>query len=169
MKTRWGLCAVFGLVSAALAGDGLKVKTGLWEVTYTTQVKGSMIPAASLAQMPPERRAQVEAAMKKRAAQGPHSATHRNCVTAKDLEQGAFNSDPSEHCTNTVVKQTANHQEVTVVCKDGDETRRGRMVIDAPSADRMTGTVDMATDEGSMNMQLAGKWLGASCAGAEKD
>lgn len=155
-------------ISSAVAATGLNVKTGLWEVTYTVKTEGSMIPKSVLDQMPPERRAKMEAAMKQRAAAGPHTNTSKSCVTAKDLQKGAFEADPDGGCKQTVVSQTATHQEVKFVCTEDGETRTGRMTVDATSSDRMHGNVEIVTPNGKVNTQLDGKWIKASCTEADE-
>jgi hypothetical protein len=155
-------------ISSAIAGTALNVKTGLWEVTYTIKTEGSMIPKSVLDQMPPDRRAKMEAAMKQRAAAGPRTHSSKSCVTAKDLQTGAFEPNPDGGCKQTLVSQTSTHEEVKFVCTEDGETRTGHMTVDATSSDRMRGNVEIVTANGKVSTQLDGKWIGASCAG-DKD
>jgi len=163
------LIAALLLGAAAYAAGGFNVKIGLWEVTYTVKTEGSMIPKSVLEQMPADRRAKVEAAMKQRASGPPRMHTIKSCVTEKDLQNGAFDADPDGDCKKTILAQTAMHQEVKFVCTEDGETRTGHMVIDAKSNDTMQGSVEIETADGKVDTQLSGKWLGANCAGADKD
>jgi hypothetical protein len=162
---KWSLLATLA-VAPAFPADPIRIKPGLWQMNYVSTVDGMMIPEATLQQMPPTRRAAIEAQMKKRAAT-PTRTTLKSCVTAEELAKGAFRPDPEADCRNTVVKQSATHSEVTFVCKDNEVTRTGRMVIDAPSDTQMKGTVDMSAPRGKVSVQIDGKWLGASCAGTD--
>jgi Protein of unknown function (DUF3617) len=147
------------------AADGLDVSTGLWEVTYTTAMNGMMMPQSMLDSMTPEQREKFTASMQKRAAAGPQTRTVKSCVTAKDLKEGAFQGENDANCKQTVVAQTKNKQEAMIQCS-GAESRTGHMKIEASDRNHMTGTMDMSAGNGKVNMQLAGKWLNASCAGA---
>ncbi|MEO8017942.1 MAG: DUF3617 family protein [Pseudomonadota bacterium] len=170
MKQLASLFAASVLVlTTAHAATGLNVKTGLWEVTYTTKMEGSIIPKSALEQMPPERRAKVEASMKQRASAPPRAHTLKSCVTDKDLQKGAFDADPDGGCKKTLVSQSATHQEVKFVCTDDGETRTGHMTVDAKSNDRMQGAIEIVTPNGKVNTQLSGKWIGVSCAAADKE
>lgn len=157
------------VLAAAHAATGLNVKTGQWEVTYTTKMEGSMIPKSVLDGMPPERRAKMEAAMKQRASGPPHARSMKSCITDKDLQKGAFDADPDANCKKTLVSQTATHQEVKFVCTEDGETRTGHMTVDATSNDRMQGNIEIVTADGKVNMQLSGKWVGATCADEDKE
>jgi len=157
------------VLTTAHAATAFNVKTGLWEVTYTTKMEGSMIPKSVLEGMPAERRAKMEAAMKQRAAAGPRTHTMKSCVTDKDLQKGAFDADPDGGCKKTLVSQTATHQEVKFVCTEDGETRTGHMTVDAKTNSSMQGAVEIVTAGGKVNTQLSGRWLSASCAGAEKE
>jgi hypothetical protein len=154
-------------IGTAYAADGLQLKTGVWDVTYIVKMEGSMIPKSALEKMPPERRAAVEAAMKKRAAAPAKPRATKSCVTAEDLRKGAFDADPDSNCKKTLVSQTSTHQELKFVCTEDGETRTGRMTIDAPSSDRMQGNVEIVTSNGKVSTQLTGVWAGPTCTGKE--
>jgi len=156
-------------LTTAHAATGLNVKTGLWEVTYSVKMEGSMIPKSTLDAMPPERRAKMEAAMKQRAAGPPRVHTIKSCITDKDLQKGAFEADPDGGCKKTLVSQNATHQEVTFVCTEDGETRTGHMTVDSKSSSSMQGSVEIVMADGKASTQLSGKWLNASCAGMAKE
>ncbi|MGC4028509.1 MAG: DUF3617 family protein [Steroidobacteraceae bacterium] len=149
------------------AAEPLNVKTGLWQIDYAMDMQGMLIPESVLAQMPPDQRAKVEASMRQRAAQGTHRNVMKSCIKAEDLARGAFNADPDSKCRNTVVKQTANHQEMTFVCQQDGETRTGRMTLDALSNERIRSNVEIETPKGKVKTTMDGKWLGKSCAGED--
>lgn len=149
--------------SAAWAGTGLDVKTGLWTVTTTTDIQGSMIPAAAMANIPPAQRAKIEAAMKARSAAGPKSHVTKNCVTEKDLQDGAFRADKEDReCVYKITSQTATRQEGTMVC-GGDEKRTGKIKIEALSREHVKGQIDIVSERGRVAVQLDSQWVGANC------
>jgi hypothetical protein len=157
--------------TVVLAADGLDVKTGLWEMTYTSDIQGSFVPQATLDQMTPAQKAQLAAAARKQAAQGPRTWTEKTCVTAKDLKAGAFRAPDDQDdpdCKFTMKSQTRTLQEGSTVC-GGAEARRGDMKIEAQGRDRIKGSITVASKGGNLSMQLAGKWLSDSCAGADDD
>jgi hypothetical protein len=151
------------VLATAFAANGLNVKTGLWEVTYTSKIEGSLIPKSVLDSMPPDRRAKMEQAMAARAAAPPKTHKSQTCVTAEDLAKGAFDAEPDANCKNTLVSQNATHQEVKFECMEDGEARTGDMTVDALSNESMKGNIEIVTGNGKVTTQLSGKWLGAKC------
>ena len=149
----------------ACAAEGLDVNPGLWEVTSTTATSGMMMPQSVLDSMPPEQREKMKAAMQKRAAAGPRTRTVKSCVTAKELKEGAAWGDNEASCKRTVIVQSKNRQEMSIQCS-GETSRNGHLKIEAPDRNHMTGAMEMTTGAGKVTMQLAGKWMSSSCAGA---
>lgn len=172
MTTRRGLgLPALAVVPLCMAADGLNLTPGLWELTYTTGVSGIVLPQAALDQMTPEQKARMDAALKKRETAGPRTHTVKNCITAEELKKGAFTGqeeDAGENCTNKIVTQTATKQELSVSCT-GKQSRNGRVQIEAPDNKHLKGVIDMASAGGKVNMQLSGKWLATSCAGADDE
>jgi hypothetical protein len=171
MVTVIGTAAALRLAYAGPPAVGLDVKPGLWEITTTTALQGSMIPPAQLERMSPEQRARIAAMMAKRAAAGPKSFVRKSCVTAQELQRGAFRAGDDQddaNCKHAVVRQTATAQEMTMVCT-GDSAHSANMRIEAVDRDHIKGVISVRSEGGKSAMQLAGRWLGASCAGAEDD
>jgi Protein of unknown function (DUF3617) len=165
------LATLMTVSTVALSAEGLDVKTGLWEMTYTSDVQGSFVPQATQDRMTPAQKAQLAAAAKKQAAQGPRTWTEKTCVTAKDLQAGAFRTSDDQgdpDCKYTMKAQTRTLQEDSTVC-GGAEARRGDMKIEALGRDRIKGSVNVDSRSGKMSMTLAGRWLSDSCAGADDD
>ncbi|MGB8694197.1 MAG: DUF3617 domain-containing protein [Steroidobacteraceae bacterium] len=163
-----GLLALSLASLAASAAEPLNVKLGLWEMSTTAATSGSMIPPALLAQMSAEQRARIEAAMKQRAG-GGHTSSSKTCVTKEDLLRGSVNANKDEdqkNCTYRVVTQTATRMETHFHCT-GEGARDGEMKMEAVSPEQLKGAVQVTTPEGKVTVQLAGRWLGSSCAGAK--
>lgn len=165
------LVTLMTVSTVALSAEGLDVKTGLWEMTYTSDIQGSFLPQATLDQMTPAQKAQLAAAAKKQAAQGPQTWKEKTCVTAKDLQAGAFRASDDQDdpdCKFTMKSQTRTLQEGSTACS-GAEARHTAMKIEALGRDRIKGSITADSTSGKMNMQLSGKWLSDSCAGADDD
>jgi hypothetical protein len=160
----------FAAIGSA-AADGLDVKTGLWEMTYTTEVRGTLMPKATLDKMTPEQRARFAAAQKKQDAQGPKTITDKTCVTEEDLRKGAFRSEEEKadsDCKYTPGIRTSTVQEETMVCK-GENARHGTFKVESIGRDRIKGLYTGGGDSGNVSLQFSGKWLGTSCAGADDE
>jgi hypothetical protein len=157
--------------SLAWAAQGLNVRTGLWQMTYTMQnAGGPTMPKDVMDQLTPEQHARLAAAQQARAGMGPKTRTTKTCVTDKDLQRGAFRSDKSddgEDCKYTMTAQTATLQEGTTSCGGGKV--KGQVRIEALGPEKVQGRMNMTGPGFSSSMQMSGTWLGASCAGAKKD
>lgn len=154
-----------------LAADSLQVKTGVWETTTTMQMSGMSIPADTLAKMPPAQRAQMEQMMRNMGAGAPRTDKRKSCVTEKDLKEGAFRNpaENNQQCKYTTVSSTARHQEYTFQCSEQGHIANGRMVLDAADSMHVQGTADVKSDAANINIKFTSQWLGANCAGADKD
>jgi len=157
-----------GLPSLAQA-DTFNARPGAWEMTTTTVITGMPIPAEQLAQMKPEQRAKMEAAMKARAAQ-PRSHTYRQCVTQKDLDQSRMlkpeGDGEEDKCTRKVVSKTPARMVVEQACP-APNASTSKMTFEAPTPEKMVASIDMARGgaNGKIHVDISGHWLGASCAG----
>ena len=85
--------------SQVVRAEPFDLKLGAWEMTYTTETSGGMIPQAALEKMPPAQRAKLEAAMKKHEAAGTRTRTHQSCVTKEDLKRSGFGDPDRKDCT----------------------------------------------------------------------
>ena len=95
MRTRLFFVALIASATA-FASDTLDVKTGLWEITYTTATHGTLIPQSTLDKLTPEQRAKLQASMKAQQAAGPKAHTDQTCVTEEDLKKGAFRDEDDD-------------------------------------------------------------------------
>jgi hypothetical protein len=159
------------LTMPLLAGSAeqLNIKTGLWEITSTTQMSGTpQLPKEVTAKMTPEQRARLEADMKS-AAKDAKKSTDRSCITQKDIQNPFHGSN--ENCKQSIVRTTSTTQEVNLVC-NGEPKGTGFIRITTPTPETMTGVMDIRMGDGkdSLNLKanLTGRWLGADC-GDEAD
>lgn len=148
----------------------LNVKTGLWEVTFTTTTSGTPpIPAEMLAKMTPEQRAKFEERVKARNAAPPQAHTEKECLTEEELKKETlFGSDEDDkECKRTILSSTSSKVEARVDCESDGVKRSGTMTIEALSPENVKGTMHMtaASEERAMNVNstFAAKWLGAAC------
>jgi len=164
----FGLSAALGALPV-LAADALQVKTGLWETTATSTITGMSLPAEQLAKIPPAQRAQMEQMLKQQTA--PRTSTDRSCITQKDLQDGAFRRQATQdgNCTYKLVMATARHQEWAFQCSNEVGGATGTMTVDAPDSTHMRGQLQMKSSRGNASIALAGQWISASCAGADKN
>ncbi len=154
--------------TVALAADGLDVKPGLWQMSFTTEARSTSMPPEAMAKLTPEQRAKVAAALQKQAERGPRTFTRKTCITAEDLKAGAFReAEDDKSCKYVVKEQTRVLQEGTLVCT-GDEPHGGTMRVEAIGRDHIKGSVGREGPNGKISMQMTGEWISTSCAGADE-
>jgi hypothetical protein len=152
----------------ALAADRLNVRTGLWEITTSTEISGMpQLPAEVLANMTPEQRAQLAAVLGGNG-KGPRVDKNQECVTEKDLEE-PFKAQDRKECQSTVVKSSATQQDISLVCT-GEHPAKGKLHVETPTPESMRGTIEIVAGDGDQPMtiksKLTGKWLGKECKGS---
>lgn len=169
------ILGVSGLWASALVAGGkikpLNVKTGLWQTTATTTVRGSLgIPPEMAARLTPAQRAKFEAAIKREGNGTPRTRTYKNCLTEKDLTEDPFTDRTqrdSIKCQKTVVHSTGTELEVRESCTDGSSKSDIHISFHATSAQHVTGSGNVVMTIGghTMNsvMKLDSKWLSAAC------
>ncbi|MEZ5501566.1 MAG: DUF3617 domain-containing protein [Halioglobus sp.] len=153
---------VFALSAHA---EPLDIKPGLWTNTSTTTISGMPVPAEALKNMPPEQRAQLEAAMKAHQSAGPETITEETCITKEDLNK-PFDNEDNENCTNTIVSATAAHAEYKIDCT-GSDAHHGVMKIDALSRESVKFTLLMKTDNATVTNETVSKWVADDCGNVE--
>lgn len=168
MKNTALLALAFGvaLVTGAVAAT-LDVKPGLWEVTTQGETTGMPpIPPQVLAQMPPQQREQMMAAMQGRMNQ---PSVSRSCVTQKMLDRGmTFDRPNNKQCTQTVTGSTARSLDVKVVCTGEQQQKTsGTIHMDSANRESFAGALNMVSTDGTNAMTIKrtmqGKWLGSDC------
>lgn len=148
------LLGLLTLAAGAAAGaEPLNIKPGLWNMSTTTALSGSMLPPALLAQMSPEQRARIEASLKQQGAKG-HAGSSKTCVTKEDLARGSVHTDPAadqKDCRYQVASQTATHMETHFQCT-GQAARAGEMKFDAVSPEQIKGAIQVTTTHGKVTV-----------------
>jgi hypothetical protein len=149
------------LSSLSAHTEPLDVKLSLWETTSTTDFSGMPVPDEVIKNMPPDRRARFETAMKAHQANGPKSHTEKTCLTKEDLNRPFVKND-DKNCKNTIVSATRTHAEYKFACA-GPEAHRGVMHIEVLSRESVKITVKMNTGNGSVTKETTSKWVAADC------
>ena len=171
------------LLAGASDGQVLKQrKPGLWEIQYAGEDSASKAKQAEMAErlknMPPEKRAQMEAYTREHGigmTTGPGGMpmmTMRVCLTPQDIadESGQSlirNPKRDSDCTTRIIKQTASEIQIAAHCAGpgGGSTDTETRVFDVSPTHY---SVDMKGrgPRGDMHMQQQARWLGADCKGA---
>lgn len=154
-----------------LAADKLNIKTGLWEISATTNFSGMPpLPKEVLDQLSPEQRAELEKSMKRSGTDDSRTDVSRECITERDLEKPFESANPDD-CTQEIVRSTRTTQEVRLTCT-GEYKGSGSFVINTPTSETMTGVLDISVGNGPDPMKIKanmkGRWLGPDC-GEEAD
>ena len=146
----------------------LNIKEGLWEMTVTHSMIGMpAIPPDTLAKMPPEQRARLEAAMKQNGAGGPTTDVHKECVTKEKLEKQSPFSDDRKECSRTVLNSTGSKLEIKVHCEEKQSSTDASLLLEAVSADNVKGSMQSVTNTTgrtmNMNFTFSSRYLGPAC------
>ena len=150
------------------------VKPGLWRTTTSVQTAGALpMSEADLAQLPPQMRAQFEAAMKAAMAQSAQPHTFTSCLTAERLRKTLFfNFAHSPDCKRTVVSTAASRWEMHEECA-GAAQRTTTARFQALSPEEITGETQISMTKGEHRLTSKGsvhsQWLGADCGNVKPD
>ena len=162
------------LLVAASCATAQTQKPGLWEVTSQIQSGGQDMGAAmakmqkQMESMPPDQRKMVQDMMAKQGVQMGTSSTGgvaiKICMTKEMIEQSHM-AKPSEHCTHTLAPRSGSTQRFTYSCTQPPSQGQGEVTYVSPEAytTKLTTTSTVGGKERNMDMQNAGRWLGADC------
>ena len=176
MKSRlWVLpcwCALFLLVvfAAQILGAQellpLDVKTGLWEVTHTSQT-GGMPPLPSQLRLTPEQRAKIEEAWKANAAERAKPQITKTCITKEKLTKETPFGENQPSCKRTVLTSTSSKLETRVQCDVEGVKNVGTFQVEALSQESVKGAVHMTTSGGdhtlNMTSSFTANWIAPAC------
>jgi hypothetical protein len=149
--------------------DSFNAKTGAWEITAITLTKDMLIPAEALANMPPEKRAEIEKMMQARAGK-PSTHVRKSCVTQQKLDQDRMiTSDDEEQCKKKIISKSANKLVIERTCPE-PHAYTAKWVIEAKTPESLAASMDVVqSGGGKVHVDIKGRWLGASCAGIKDD
>ena len=173
--------------------DAKHLKTGLWEVTRTSEISAPpMVPnAAMLEGLDPAARARVEAVLKRQAAEratrggGPETTSHtkRECITPEVLAKRQLSMDQDEirhnhkvTCTPVVKSRSASTVALTADCNIQAEYEdrampAGQMHMEmryeVKSPEETVTQLDWSGNIGGQashnKSTMSARWLGSAC------
>jgi hypothetical protein len=119
-----------------------------------------------LANIPPERRAQVEAMMAGRG--GAPTTVIKSCLTTESLSRALnFNSDPKRICQNKLITSSPTKQEIDLECTTDKGKAVGKVMFEALSSEAGRGTMQMSIDTSSGTIKssatISSRYLGPDC------
>ena len=141
----------------------LNVKTGAWETTTRSSMNQSTIPADTLAKIPPEMRAKLQAQIK--ASQLKDHVT-KSCITNDDLNQNKMLDTPQyKECTRKILSSSSTKMTMQSNCPAPHESS-SIVTVEAITPEKMIGTIDISQPKaGKIHIDIKGQWLSSSCAG----
>ena len=155
--------------AAPVKSPNLRIRTGLWQSTVTTNISGELpIPDDVLARMTPEQRKSIQDQMTASKAQNAKPRVSQICITQEKLNNG-FQLDNTTHpnCKRTIMADTATAMEVHEVCTENGGTTDVSIHYRALTPESLEGTnhVEMVRQGKTMvsDGTIQGKWLGADC------
>jgi hypothetical protein len=165
------LCAA-AASSASAQNANPKIEPGLWELAFKLRSENGQIEAAmrqvqqQLAMMPPEQRKRMEAMLAAKGVKlGDQINTVQACISKEDAEKGEVPQQAGA-CTQQVLERGNNSMKVAFSCATSPPAKgEGVVTFQSPTAYTSQAIVDteMAGMPQRINVDQAGKWLGADC------
>lgn len=161
------LTALFCLTLGALAARAqvAPLKPGLWQVQIDREVNGQKAPdmADRLKNMPPERRAQIEAMMKQRGIDASGN-TLKVCHTRESLDSKTF-VNPHLDCKTTYTSRTDTSWKSHTSCPSSHLESDGEITF--LNSENYTVKTSSTMQSGGQtklsHTTSTGKWLSADC------
>jgi hypothetical protein len=155
----------FTLVAISARGQIAPIKPGLWQIQMERETNGEKAPDMSerLKTMPPERRAQVEAAMKQRGIEA-NGNTVKVCQTREMLDSSKF-VNPLPDCKITYSTRTSSSWKSHTSCSQNHLESDSEVTFSSPESYtvKTTSTLQSASQTKTTHMTRTGKWLSADC------
>jgi len=173
------ICLAFGFAVAgtAQAQEWPKRKPGLWEAQLSTNSGNVPNMQERLDNMPPEKRAQMEAYMKQHGMSfgaGSYAQTIRFCLTAQQVaEEGnkpllsrfQRNMERDSRCEEKVFARTSAEVRFHAVChaSDGGVSELDGHIYDLSPESVALEFKGKSTQKGEFQMQQRARWLASDC------
>jgi hypothetical protein len=168
MSTNLRICLyICTLVFATVAARGQTVplKPGLWQVQLVRETDGQKAPDMSerLKNMPPERRAQVEAMMKQRGFD-PSGNVMKVCQTRETLDSKNF-VDSVADCKTTYSSRTASAWKSHTTCSQSHLESDAEITFTSPESytTKITSVRQSGGQTSTSHITQTGKWISADC------
>jgi hypothetical protein len=141
------------------------IKPGLWQVQSEREVNGQKAPDMSdrLKNMPPERRAQIEAMMKKQGIDVGGNIT-KICQTSEMLDSKNF-ANPIPDCKTTYSSRTNSSWKAHTSCPQNHIESDVEIVFATPEnyTVKTDSTIQTEGQTRTTHMTMTGKWLSNDC------
>ena len=155
----------FTLIAISTSGQVAPIRPGLWQIQMERETNGQKRPdmAERLKNMPPERRAQVEAAMKERGIDASGN-TVKVCQTREMLDSSKFVNPPPD-CKTTYSSRTNSSWKSHTSCSQNHLESDSDIIFSGPESytATVTSTLQSAGQTKTTHMTRTGKWLSADC------
>lgn len=160
------------LTLAALSVQAQTQAPGLWEHTIKMKSTDGKAEAAmeqmrkQIEAMPPEKRQQMEAAMRSSGlALGAGGTTMKVCVTKEEAERPPEARLARSDCTHKDVQRSGNTMKFKFECAKPPSSGEGEMtfISDKAYAGKSLVTSTAAGKTQQMTMEMSGKWLASDC------
>lgn len=161
------LPAMLSSILAAISASGqvAPIKPGLWQIQMERETDGQKGPDMSerLKNLPPERRAQVEAAMKQRGID-PSGNTMKVCQTREILDSSKF-VNPISECKTTFSSRTGTLWKSHTSCPQNHLESDSEINFSGSESYQVktTSTVQAGAQTKTTHTNSSGKWLSADC------
>ena len=165
IKTVLSAMISFTLIAISASGQVAPIKPGLWQIQMERETNGQKSPDMSerLKNMPPERRAEVEAALKQRGIEASGN-TVKVCQTREMLDQSKF-VNPLPDCKTTYSSRTNSSWKSHTGCSQNHLEIDSEMTFSGSESYsvKTTSTIQSGGQTKTTHMTRTGKWLSADC------
>lgn len=160
-----------GLSVLPLSATAQNMKPGLWEITSKMQTgSGEMERSMTkmqqqMASMPPEQRKMMEEMMAKQGTKmGAGGTSVRMCMTKEMVERNEMPAQRGD-CKTTSQARTGNTMKVAFTCTNPPSSGEGQITFVSSEAytSKMAISTTVQGKPEKINVESAGKWLGADC------
>lgn len=155
----------FTIVAVSANGQIAPIKPGLWQIQMERETNGQKSSDMSerMKSMPPERRAQLEAAMKQRGIEA-NGNTVKVCQTREMLDASKF-VNPLPDCKTTYSSRTNSTWKSHTSCSQNHLESDSEIIFSGPESyiAKTTSTLQSAGQTRTTHMTRTGKWLSADC------
>ncbi|MDP8980109.1 MAG: DUF3617 domain-containing protein [Acidobacteriota bacterium] len=157
----------FALAATSASGQVAPIRPGLWQVQMERETNGQKRPDMSerMKNMPPERRAQVEAALKQQGIEASGN-TVKICQTREMLDASKF-VNPVPDCKTTYSSRTNSSWKSHTSCSQNHLEVDSEIIFSSPESYtvKTTSTLQSEGQTKTTHMTRTGKWLSADCGG----
>ena len=155
----------FTLTAISASGQVAPIKPGLWQIQMERDTNGRKRPDMSegLRNVPPERRAEIEASLKQRGIEG-NGNTVKVCQTREMLDQSKFDN-PVPDCKTTYSTRTNNSWKAHTSCSQNHLESDSEITFTGSESyiSKTTSTLQSEGQTTTTHMTKTGKWLSADC------